>query len=207
MIRDNYGFTLMEILVAGMIAVIIIFAMTRVDLTRVRIQQELRLQAASQQQQAMLAVSHISKHLEIADRINRVSASNIQFRIPIANNLDAAASYRWDEYRLNAGNLEYFRAVAGPPCGTPVVLVEQITGLSFDFRDRAPDPPAGQVFAAGPEDNNVIEFTLTWTEAARSQAFIGEVTSRHIPYSDIQAGVTDSGQGLSRFAPGIPAVC
>lgn len=203
------GFTLTEILISGVIAGVLVLALTQTDMTRVRIQQDLRQQegAAAQQQQAMVAALHISKHLEAADRMNVLSPSNIQLRIALADDVDNPASYRWDEYRLSGNNLEYF-SDATPPCAAPMILSEQITGLTFAYTDEAIDPPGGPVFAAGPEDNNVITYTLTWDDGARSQQFVGEITSRNISYSNIFiAGNSDSGRGLSAAAPAIPAAC
>jgi hypothetical protein len=52
-----------------------------------------------------------------------------------------------------------------------------------------------------PRDNNVVEYALTWTDGTLTHTFVGEMTGRLIPYSDLgailDATIGDSGTGLA----------
>lgn len=203
--RAAQGFTLTELLLASAMTGMVIIGANTIFGTAIRVQIDLqrnRSGALSQEMAAGLAVVRIAKHLEVADRINRVSATSLQVRMPPASaaDLDDPAAYRWDQYRWDPAPqkaLLLFQDIAGG-CPAPVVLAREIASVSFDYRNRGPlAPPSGtEPFAPGAEDNNVIEYTVVWDDGARGHQYQGEITARGIPYSDVAANGGDSGLGL-----------
>ncbi len=127
--------------------------------------------------------------------------------------LDQAPNYRWDEYHWNSGALEFYRVIRQPggskQCGSKQILSDGMTAVAFTFRDTG-------VAAVGTEpmgvlDNNVVSYTVSWqkvitagktTATTLTRTYAGEATSRFIPYSNINAAIGDSGQGLAPV--GIP---
>ena len=121
------------------------------------------------------------------------------------------ARFVWEEYRLAGTNLEFIQ-IPGGVCATPTILADNVTALTFRFTDESPCQPFG---AAGPQDNNVIAYELTWNDGTLQQEFVGQMTSRLISCSSLPQtvlnpdGTGDSGIGLLS-PPGIsnpPGAC
>lgn len=212
----------MELIVASVVALVVVFGVVAVDSGRVQMHEELRVRSEVMSQHGQAALSaamRLGKSLERADRINVLSTSpgNVRFRtfvptadcgsgctggIPDPCCFDLPANYQWDQYRLTGTEMRlYSNLNAG--C-TLRVIARDITGLTFTFVDQAPQPPGG-----GPDlDNNLLGYTLVWTDGVRSHQFSGQVTSRAIAYSNLNTSTSDSGTGLA--APGVsnpPAMC
>ncbi len=214
------GFTLAEVLISSLLMSVVAIGVYSIDVSRLRIQNDLRRAtgATSDDLSTELAVLHIQKNLEKADRVVMLDTNadliwdGIMVRTTTGVNLADASdqnNYRWDEYRLGGGgnDLLYFSGIA-PICPGATTLARQITGLTFSFRDEGPNPPGGQpVFATGPEDNNVVSYTVSWNDGTRSHGFVGEVTLRAAPYSNLNTANGDSGEGTAGTIPTVPAQC
>ena len=200
MARCEHGMTLMEVLVASTLALGVIWGVASVDLTRFRIQQDLltslgvRPGAPDWRTAAALATFHVRRRLENADRWNLLAGNNIQIRIPIGPTFDAAADYRWDQYRYDAvrGVLRYYSDTAGG-CGNAMDLAAQITRVLFQPVDEAPTPPGGEPSF---NDSNVLSYDLDWDNGAgRSHTFSSAVTPRSMAYTDVETGLQDPSVG------------
>ncbi len=209
------GMTLIEVMVSLTLAMIVLLAVTSIDVTRVRIHEELRDRsgiATPEHGEASLAALSIEKDIEQADRIN-IIADGIQVRIPDmtiagctgtvpdASCFDAAANYRWDQYRLDADQLLYYRGTQ-VACPTPTVLAEQIADLSFQYVNEAPAPPGGD---PANQDNNLLAYTVKWDNAdGLSHEFQGVVSLRASAYTDVSTGL-QAPNGTDISPP--PTVC
>ena len=199
------GMTLTEVLVASTLGVVVIMALYSADITRFRIEEELRKRATvGASVYAGLAALHLAKHLEAADRLKIVPGSGTyQVRIPLcAGAADPLAcvndgtTYRWDQYRLNVASqvLEFF-SNTGAGCAARIRLAERISALRLDYKDEATLPPPGG--EPPNQDNNVVKYALTWDDGAgHTHIFGSEVTSRAIPYSNVGVTGDESGCGL-----------
>ena len=120
---------------------------------------------------------------------------------------DIPGNSRWDEYKRNAATNQirlYYDAAAG--CAQRV-LAGEAARMTVTFKDEAPPPTGGEpgVGSAGNEDNNTIEYKIRWDNGLagsdqRTRDFRGQVTSRAIPYSNVQATVGNSGWGQATGA-------
>ena len=198
--QGRRGVTLMEVLVASTLAVLVVIGIGRMDVGRVQIVEDLRQRSVASgigyREETALALFHLSKHLEQADRINLVNTgipaaipftgppgvANLQVRIPVCPTspptpacYDVATSYRWDQYVRIGNELRFYENTAvGPPylCSSMRVLARQITSFTIAFMDTAPAPPGGEPLPAPPfpllnrPDNNVLEFALLWDNGA-----------------------------------------
>ena len=116
---------------------------------------------------------------------------------------DIPGNYRWDEYKRRGppggpavANVIWFYRDAGARC-VRRVLAGEASQMTVTFQNEAPPPPGGDppVGAAG-SDNNTIAYLIRWDGGAwRTRDFRGQVTSRAIPYSNINAAVGNSGWG------------
>ena len=212
------GLTLMELMVASTIAMVVAFGVWTMDVGRFRMNEELRERsgvATYQGQAALTAAMKLAKSLESADRINVVSTNpgDVKIRLfaPVADCgigcigggnpdpccFDNPANYRWEQYRLTGNDLQWYRDMG--TCALRIIARE-ITGLTVVFQDAAlAAPPGGEPM--GGADNNLLQYTVTWDNGLpgprnRTQTFTGQVTSRAIPYSDVNAAAGDSGWGL-----------
>ncbi len=210
------GMTLTEVLVASVLAVVVIIGIGSIDMTRIRITQDIRNPglATSELTRAALAAQGISSHLLRADRLNMVEGSLYQARIPSMTTtgctgagvvpdqscLDDPLNYRWDEYVLDGDQLVLYTDTRAnkldpndptPQCSAKIVLASQIqdAAVTFHWRDVAPPPPGGDPFPTSPDDNNVVSYSLTWDDGAgHSQTFPGTVTIRGGSYSNVNTG-------------------
>ena len=232
------GITLTEVIVASAIAILIALGVIALDAGRIRSQEALRRRSGlltDQAQVALAASIRLAKSLESADRIVLVNGSpsdDVQLRtfdpntdcagqanscvapfatgVPAQCCYDLAANYRWGEYARTgppANELRYYRDTdAG--CANLTVLSSEVGRLDFSFVDA--QPPVGA-------DNNVLSYSLLWDNGLTgaqnlTHTFAGQVTSRPIPYSSVNANVitipADSGSGLAPLTVSDPpAAC
>ena len=216
--------TLMELILATGISLVILGVVFFMDVGRTRMHQDQRLNSAVLTEQAGAALSgvvRLTKYLEEADRIVLPKAETVQFRTYIGATacaggtacpnmlttpppaappdpccFDVSANYRWDEAAHAGANQLILWDNTGGGCGVSRVLATQITSATFQFaNDVAPPPPGGE---PSPNDLNLLQYIVTWDDGVnRSQIFAGQVASRAIPYSNLGASATDSGQGLA----------
>lgn len=219
------GVTLTEVLVATALAVIVVVGVFITDATRGRIEQDIRSTVGPRiaQVKPALALQHIAERIAQADRIvilnSGIPGGQGKMRIrrvtcpePVQPTCFSGPppnpNFRWDEYRLNGSNLEYFTNITDAGCGTPEVLAGNIASVTFQFVDGQasfPNPPCEPFGAGVPQDNNVVRYTLTWSEGPLQHQFVGETTSRLISCSNPNLSATfdaptqtgDSGVGLA----------
>ena len=224
MLKNRRGLTLTEVLVAATLGVVVIMGIGLVDVGRFRMGEDLRQRTgiSAGQGDVALAAMHLTKNLERADRINLTAASGIQIRVPslqgaCAVGIPASAcfddpnNFRWDQYRLTAGQVRYY-SDTGAGCGTLRVLTTQVTAMTFAYvNDYAGAPPGGEPPV---QDNNAVSYSLTWDNGLagpqnRTQIFSGQAVARAVPYSNVNAAAPgDSGSGLSTGGlPNPPALC
>ena len=109
-----HGITLFELLVASVLGVVVVLAMGQVDVSRIYHSQEVR-GTATAQGEAGFAVTHMTKQVALADRVNLISAGDLQLRVPIGTSFDVASNYVWKEYKYNsgAGELRFYDPAGG----------------------------------------------------------------------------------------------
>lgn len=195
------GFTLTEILVAASLAVVVILAIGQVDVSRVRLSEELR-RRANTRGEAALAQADMARSLQSADRIYVVSPTSVQFRRFIGGNptapgvLDDDANYQWAQYTLVDvdpvdGTMDTIRRYQGSSCG----IVERflVSSLNIAYVDvGTPSPPGGE---PPDQDNNVLQFTI-------DGRYTTEVTIRNGAYTNLPTGLAPNDSGnFSRPSP------
>jgi hypothetical protein len=175
------GFGLIEMITATALALIVILAIGQVDVTRVRLSEEVRKRGALE---PALALAHMANHLKQADRINLVSPTNVQFRVPLGTNFDVADNYQWHQYKLDGTTLQF--------CTGDSVDAQfsGITALDIHYEDVEPlAPPGGDPFDPAPEDNNVLEFVINDI----NDQYRSEVTIRAGAYTNFMMGLAPAG--------------
>ena len=199
-----------EIFVAMALVVIVVVGFSVTDAGRVRMEQSLRDRSGPRTAQVKpaLAMQRIAEQVAQADRIvilNSGTPGKMRLRQvtcpdPIQPTcFTNGTNFAWEEYRLNGtnNNVEVL-PVTGVGCGSPTVLAENVSSLTFEFVDVS-----ACTFPGAPQDNNVVGYTLTWSEGPLQHQFVGETTSRLIPCSDLGATFNvptqtgDSGLGLA----------
>ena len=201
--RRNDGMTLTEVLIASAIALVVVLGIGATDVLRVRVSESIReltgVSALDQRKNAAFAMLQMAKRLERADRVNLVSADNMQVRIPLGTAFDAAANYRWDQYRYDLATrrvLFFSDTAAACPAARPVAW--QISALTFTYVDEGSPPPGVEPFSPATTDNNVLAYELDWDDGrGRTHVFRSEVTRRVGAYADVNASGGDSGTGLA----------
>ncbi len=203
--RHQQGLTLTELLVASSIALVIILALGQVDVTRVRMTQDLG-QNAVPQSEAAFAIAHMTRALAQADRIELVAADNIRFRIPnggVGVNYDLPGSYQWEQYRFNgpAGEIRYFNPAAG--CAL-AAMFRDLSGLAGQYQNESGAPPGGEPpIAPAGADNNVLLVTVSWVDpkTGATKSYTSEVTIRGGAYTDLMTGLAPAGVANPPTAP------
>lgn len=205
MSRNRAGLSLMELLIASGLGVLVILALAQMDVTRLVTAQNVRDNAESYQE-GIFALQHMLKGIEGADLAVVPAGSSVLFRVPPASNvqgdLDAAAGYRWEQYRYDAASrsLFFYPDVISAGCGSRQRVTTNLKTVAFAFDDVAAPPPGGETTAA---DNNVLRIEVTVPEPTTGTAEVlrGQVTIR-------SSGSTDKiSTGLSTIAPLAPAAC
>ena len=193
--RAERGVTLMELLLASLIGVIILLVMAHVDVTRILVGQDAKDLSEIQTEPAF-ALTHLTRSILQADRVNRISASNIQLRIPptTGTGLDDPSNYRWVQYRLNGTEVQYFTT---GPCAA-ASRFRNVGSLQIQYRDESPvAPPGGEPL--GGLDNNVLEIIVTSTvinaKINQTVSVTGEATMRAGAYTNLMTGLLPSGVG------------
>lgn len=167
------GITLFELLVASVLGVVVALAMGQVDVSRIYHSQEVR-GTATAQSEAGFAVTHMTKQLEQADRVNLVSASDLQLRIPPNTSnpadFDNSANYVWKEYKYDSPTqeLRFYDPAAG-------------CTLAATFRDLSAvtvTPAANNTLQmAIASTNPYTDITMTYTGQATLRASANDVTT------------------------------
>ncbi|MBI4597264.1 MAG: hypothetical protein HY737_02545 [Candidatus Omnitrophica bacterium] len=203
-IVSHRAITLLELLVASAIAVVVLVGMAMIDAGRTRMHDALKdtyQLTQGEQANAGLATMTLTRAIERANRIRILNGTVLQARHvecppPPAPQGDPAcfnnaANYRWEEYRRTVGNaLEFIERGAGAPCAPVKVLANQITALTFNFRNESGALP-------GAVGNNVVEYAFTWNDGAgNTHVFSGEAIARLISESNAQVPAGDTGPGI-----------
>ena len=195
------GITLVEIMVAATLMFLVILAIGQVDVSRVRLSEEARKRGGSETDAAM-ALAHMGRFLQEADRVNLIGPTSLQFRRFIGNPsvagaLDNVANYRWAQYTLADvnpadGTMDtiQFNDDAAAGCGAAEDGF-QATSLLLQYQDEAGAPPGGEPF--GGDDNNLLLITV-------NGRFNTEVVIRGGAYTNVATG-------LSTAPGGPPASC
>ena len=214
--RAARGFSLIETIIASILAVIVIISIGQFEGGRIRLGEEVlqRSGLVSGHGMAGLATQQMAKGIARADRFV-VTGTGVQLRypagcmgvaVPAPSCFDNPANYQWDQYRMDGANQLVLYANTGAGCGSSTVLARDVTVLTFTYKNQAGTPPGGEPM--GGVDNNTLEYVVTWDDGTRSHDFRGQVISRAIPYSDVNAGGTNSGSGLAPAGvAGPPGVC
>lgn len=204
------AFTLIELLIAATLGFVVILAIGQIDVTRIYLSQQV-----SPGDDVNLAMVHIGKQLEGADRIVLVSTgvaglapdngfANVLMRVPIGTAFDIAGNYGWFQY-LHTGTTVEFR----PNCGGPAMIFNNIDHFNAQFIDEAQAPPSGaanEPFAG--EDNNLLRFEMaTLAPAPGIPVYVSQTTIRAGGYTDVNASSAarwDSGAGLAPLGTSDP---
>ena len=183
---------MIEILTASVITVIVLLAIGQVDVSRVRLAQEVRREAPAQ---GALALAYMVKSLQQADRVELLSPTSIQFRQFIGADpaapgaLEDATLYHWGQYKLvdidpaDDGTMDTI-ALYISGCGTNNIN-ERFTAqtLSIAYQDVAGAPPGGvEPPVQDHQDNNVLQISI-------DGRFITEVTLRGGAYTNVMTGL------------------
>ena len=199
------GVTLLELLLASMIGLVVVLGLSKIDVTRIYLSQEVQNRTRGPSE-AMLVLSSIIKDLEQADRAvlygpdcgGGTPSSCLKFRIPIGTDFDntnpVVNNYKWFKYSFSAGQIQY-DAITDTGCGTDRTF-KDLTGLTFAWRDESPTPPGGrEPFAPPTEDNNVIEIQVSWHDPTSGvdRSYTGQATMRAGAYTDLTSGLSPVG--------------
>ncbi len=210
------GFTMTEVLIASAIGLMVIFGILSLDIARSRMQADVRTRSGlltPEHGRAALAAIHLTKHLERGDVVDITGAppnSVLRIREPAMSGcvavdaacIDNPANYRWSQYSLTAGALQFFDDT-GAGCGAASTLAAQVSGFTVQFQDASPiTPPGGEPAVSNPADNNMVAYTIQWTDpvSTRTHEFTAQAAIRAGPYSDVTSGMSTS-------APGAPGPC
>jgi hypothetical protein len=200
------GITLMEIMVAAVIATTLLLAITQVDLTRTILGNWAR---SASKIEAPLALAHIIRQLQNADRViirNFSTAGDIQFRFWNCAAPATAACYgnpanaRWAEYKRDSTNNQLRFYPNASSCGTVGFRFFDITAFSVSFQDPTPSapPPGGEPVT---QDNNMVQISVTSVDpndTSKIYTYAGEVAFRAGAYTDVGSTAIDSGCGLAQ---------
>jgi hypothetical protein len=209
----------MELVVASTISVVVVLALGQVDVTRLLLSQRVR-DTAQTNSEALFALAALVRDAQQADRVNVVSASDVQLRLPAGNCVvpagvpdpgcfDNPANYRWVEYKLAGTTVQFFDDTAGGACGVDRTFYD-ITALSVAYVDAVTQaPPGGEPFAASQADSNVLQVQMTTAPSQTGDAmtYTDVVTLRAGVYSNVNASGSDSGSGLASAASVLPTPC
>lgn len=189
LLMNARGMTLIEILTATVVlSVVVILAIGQVDVTRVRLSEEVR-RSGTGQAEAALALAHIVRSIQEADRVQLLSSISIQLRRfmgdPAAPGaLDNGANYLWVQYRFDAalGAILFFDDTAA---GCVESTRFSVSSLDMKFIDPSPAPPGGEPFASG-DDNNVLDVKV-------DGRYSGRGTMRSGAYTKVLTGLAPAG--------------
>lgn len=205
---SHAGVTLAEILVAITISVIIFWTLGQLDVTRLLETDKVR-RTATTPPEAELAMVHLSRQLQQADRVvvssdGQATPANVCARVPINKDaLDTVAGYRWAQYVHDPTAqkvLYYTFDAAGVPTLTD--QFRNVSAFTLQTRSESPPPPGGE---PTPADTNVLEFALTATdphpETGATFPYRAQVTLRAGAYTDLSNSLAPPGVAE------VPAAC
>ncbi len=214
--RADRGVSLIELLMATAVALVVLLAIGNVDVTRILFLKDLT-QAVPQTSEAAFALAHMIRSLQQADRINLISASNIQLRIPQASggslnptnaNYDLPGNYRWVQYKLvppvSPNTIQFYdnTALDCTPDWSAGGPANPLTDLTIGYQNEAPAPPGGDPAIPSPPvpplgaDNNVLLIRISWPNANSpppTLSYTGEVTIRSGAYTQTMTGLAPAG--------------
>lgn len=181
--RQDRGVTLIELLLASLLGLVIVLAVGQVDVSRILMTNQVRGFAVAQME-ANFAVTHMSKQLEGADRLVRLSASDLQFRLPQGTNFDDASNYQWKEYTYDSANRIMCFYEPASSC-TLASRFQDVDGLTFTLTG-----------------NNVVEVVVDSTTPTTNR------TTTYQAHIAIRSSSSDLSTGLAAgtVAPP-PAAC
>ena len=181
------GVTLVELLVAGTLALVVVLAIGQIDVTRILLGGRTRT-AALTSSDADFALLHMARELEQADRISVVSSGppngNIQFRVPRGNAFDSAGDYVWKQYRQTGTEIRFYDPASS--C-TVALTFKDISQFAVWYIDESPAPPGGD--PPGQNDSNVLKLDTFWADPLGTRWYTGEVTIRSAAYTNIPTGL------------------
>ena len=120
--------------------------------------------------------------------------------IPLPCCFDITGNYRWDEYkRDDATNQIWLYRDVTAACPPSRILAGETVEMTVNFQNEAAAPPGGEPFG-GSLDNNTVAYAMKWDNGTDEQRFGGQITTRAIPYSNVNAAVGDSGWGQATGA-------
>ena len=192
--KSELGVTLLELLLASSVGMVVLLAMAHVDVTRILVGQDAR-DLSEIQAEPSFALTHLTRSVIQADRVNLISASNIQIRIPPRpeTGLDDPNNYRWVQYRLNGTEIRYFTT---GPCAV-ASRFRNVGSLQIQYRDESPAPPGGEPLAG--LDNNVLAITVASTvvnpQIGQAVSVTGEATMRAGAHTNLMSGLLPPGVG------------
>ncbi|MBI4323622.1 MAG: hypothetical protein HY596_05045 [Candidatus Omnitrophica bacterium] len=195
--RTERGVTLMELLLASSIGVVVLLAMAHVDVTRILVGRQAKDLSEIQAEPAF-ALTHLARSIVRADRVNLISSSNIQIRIPPTTgtqaDLNDPTKYAWVQYRHSGTEMEIQYSTTNP-CSV-AARFRNISSLNIQYRDESTVPPPGGEPLGGP-DNNVLEMTVKSTAAdlqtGEKVSLTGEATMRSGAYTNLMTGLLPPG--------------
>ena len=189
MLSRERGFTLMEMMVVTVIAMIVAAGIITMDAGRTRLGVQLleNSKQASEEQQAGVAAIQLGKDLERADRVNILNTGvpgvapfgppagfgNVQIRTPVGCMgaaspapacFDDPTNYAWVQYRRVGNDLLRYDDT-GSGCGSVRTVARQLgatpqnDGFEFFFQDTTAGAPTWGVQA---DEVNVFNYTITW---------------------------------------------
>ncbi len=194
------GMTLTEILIASTVAMVVLFGIVTTDVARFRVGEDLRRRSgvmSLERGNAALAVIHLTKHLERADRIDLGNAvpGLYQLRTPAgcaggapppASCFDDPTKYVWDQYRWNnvLNQIEFNTMGSTGTCGAWTVISRQIAVFTMQYKDEGFPPPGTLPLD---KDNNMALCIIQWNDPASglSQTFQNQVAIRARAYANV----------------------
>lgn len=192
------GLTLIEMLIASTIGLVTVLAFSVVDMGHFFLTVQVR-QDAGMHTEVAFAIAHMVKRFELADQVNVITTDNVQFRVPLADDLDNALNYNWGQYRYDGGsNTVTYYGQTEDGC-TAYLLSEDITNLTISYANESNVPPGGEPVGLG--DNNILSIAITLEDPVtlHSMTLRGEAAIRAGAYTNLMTG-------LSTVLPP-PAVC
>ena len=189
--HSSRGMTLLELLIASSLGLVVLLALGQVDVTSIILGNQAK-SLSTFQAEAAFTMTHLARSLQQADRVNLISSSNVQIRIPTGTSFDAPGNYKWVQYRHDSGSKEIRYVDPASSC-TVATRFRDIGSLDIRYRDESPAPPGGDPAV---QDNNVLEFTVSSTTDPQTNTtftFTGEVTMRAGAYTGLMTGLTSAG--------------
>jgi len=197
------GMTLTEVLIATTLAMVVLFGILTADVARFRMGEDIRKHSSvmsPERGNAALAVIHLAKHLERADRLDlgNTVPGLYQIRWPAGcivggvlqpvTCFNKQESYEWDQYQLTGNQLKFNTVTTDPlgnrTCGAWTVLSRQIAAFTLQYINGGFPPPGTPPLDV---DNNMAQFALQWSDptSGLNQTFQSQVAIRARAYTNV----------------------